>query len=245
MKRSDKLLLTFCLSVLCLYGVINLALYVRMRQGKIISDLKTDEGWITRYKGKAPALLSLQGNVNVRLIPSDTFYIQYHQEEGDKIHWGPAGTDSLSIEGGTIEINPHDFYQRYSDYPWVDVHANARTHIRLTGLLALVKGLNKAGPAEWNLQAVNTQLWIGETYGNETNKIDFEHYDSIQVQAINSKLILHRNAIIEKLAVQLNDSSEINDQEVSVNRMELHYAPLSKLNLTGANLDKLKTILCN
>lgn len=240
MKRSDKLLLSFFLSILCLYGLIHLALYNRWRQGKVIADLKTDEGWVTRYKGKAPALVFLQGNVNVRLLPSDTFFVEYPKDEGGKIHWGPEGADSLVIQGALTAMNPHDIFQRYGDYPWVDVHAGPHTRIRLNGLLALVKGLKNGGSAEWDIAADNTQLWIGETYGNETNNIAFEHFDSIRVQGRDVNLILHRNVIIGKLDVHLDDRSALKDQNATISQLGIHYTDQSRINLTGANLDKLR-----
>lgn len=240
MKKSDKILLFVFLSLLGLYALIHLSLYIRFKQGKIIKDLKTDEGWISRYKGQAPTLVSLEGNVNVRLLPSDSFYIEYHAEDSMKIKFSPLSADSLQIRGGGIDINPHEMFQRYSDFPWVDVHADMRTRIRMNGVLALVKGSKEAGHVQWDLQAINTQLWIGESYGNDADMHASEHYDSLQIQATNVKLELHRNAIIGKLDIRLDNQSELCDQHATISKPEIYYTEGSRVNLTGINLDKLR-----
>src|SRR5258708_34848727 len=139
MKTSNKLLLFFFLSVLGLYGAIHLALYARSKQGKMVTSPAQEEGWGIQYKGEAPSFLSLQGNVNVRLIPSDTFFIEFDKHESSKINCRRSGADSLLIQGESIPMNPHDIFQHYSDYPWIEIHAGPHTRIQLTNLLALLK----------------------------------------------------------------------------------------------------------
>jgi hypothetical protein len=241
MKTSDKLILFFSLSVLGLYGAAQLALYARSRQGEIVTNAPLEEGRITEYKGKAPAFLSLQGNVNVRLIPSDTFYIEYEREAKGKINCRPFGTDSLLVQGEDLSrMSPHRPFQGYSDFPWIEVHTGTHTRIRLTGVLAIVKGPTNSGRTDWDLQAINTQLWIGEAYGNETDFAAAELYDSVQVNATNTNIVLNRNAVIGQLTAQLDDQSEINDEHATIGKPAIHYTDRSKVNLTGINLNKLR-----
>src|SRR5258708_5418007 len=211
----------------------------------MVTSPAEEEGWGIKYKGEAPFFLSVQGNVNVRLIPSDTFFIEFDKHESSKINCRRSGADSLLIQGESIPMNPHDIFQHYSDYPWIEIHAGPHTRIQLTNLLALLKGPKIAGRADWNLQAINTQLWIGEAYGMAPDSTAAEFYDSVQVHARNTNLVLHRNAVIGKLNVQLDDQSELDDQHATIGQPEIHYTDRSRINLTGANLDKLKTILCN
>ncbi|HWK07772.1 MAG TPA: hypothetical protein VNS58_29270 [Puia sp.] len=240
MKTSDKLLLCFSLSALVLYGAVHLGLYARSRDSKAITRLRQAESWTVQYKGKAPASLSLQGNVNITLIPSDSFFIKYDNGDKGKIELRGSGTDSLSIRGGAFSMNPHDIFQRYSDYPWIEIHAGPQTLIRLNNLLALVKGPKITGRSDWNLEAINTQIWIGEGYGNENNFTAAEFYDHIQLNATNSNLVLHRNAVVGELNVQLDDQSELNDQHANIRQPEIHYTDGSRINLTGATLDRLR-----
>lgn len=240
MKTSDKLLLSFFLSILGLYGGMQLVLYARARDGRTTMAPKEEATWTVQYKGKVPSFLSVQGNVNVKLFPSDTFFIGYDKGDKGKIDLRESGADSLSIGGESIPMNPHDNFQRYSDYPWIEIHAGPHTRIQLTNLLALLKGPKIAGHADWDLQAVNTQLWIGEAYGNESNLTTTDYYDSVQVQATNSNLVLHWNAVIGKLNVQLDDKSELNDQHARIGQPEIHYTDRSGIKLSGINLDRLR-----
>src|SRR5258708_8626047 len=104
MKTSDKLLLFFFLSVLGLYGAIHLALYARSKQGKMVTSPAQEEGWGIQYKGDAPSFLSLQGNGNVRLIPSDTFFIEFDNNESSNINCRRSSAANLVMLGESIPM---------------------------------------------------------------------------------------------------------------------------------------------
>jgi len=240
MKTSDKILLGFCLAVLCIFSAAHLELYARFRQGKITTNREGSEGWIGLYHGKAPAVLFVGGNVNVTLVPSDSFFIDYEERARGQIGLQQPGNDSLIVMAADVDrVNPRGIFQNYSEFPWMAVHAGPHTRILLQDVLALVKGPNDRQAASWDLVAKNSQVWIGEAYG-DNNLCVRESYDSVQIDAKNSNLVLHRNSVIQSLFVQLDARSEVNDHHAVIGKPVIRYADSSNINMTGRNLDKLR-----
>jgi len=241
MKTSNKLLVLLFLSMMAFLGTIHLGLYSQLKNGHIINSLESTDERIRPYNGKAPSVVDLEGNINVNLIPSDTFYVEYQQTDAGHINCGPVNSDSLVVRGeGGIFMNPHATFHFYSDLPWVSVHMGRHTDIRLKGLLAFLKGTNKRDIGSIHIRATDTQLWLGESYGSNGTDYPPQYYDSVQVDAKNTNLVLHRNAVIEHFSARMNDLSEINDEQASINTFHLQYTPLTKISLKGVNLDKLR-----
>jgi len=239
MKTSDKLLLTLALLILGTFGAVHLTLYARMKAGHVLS-VHSQSGWRPAYKGKAPHLMILEGRINVKVMPSDSFLIEIQEEAEGKVSYHPAGKDSLVVKGDSIlSINPHSYFQQYNDRPWITVHAPPHTNIRLNGVLALLQGSSQPGKLDLHVQSIYSQLWLGETYGSTGTDYPTQYYDSVQVQAENSKLVLHQNATIHKLSVRLDELSEIIDQITTIDSIYIQHTPHSRINLTGDNLDKL------
>lgn len=239
MKTSNKLLLTLALLVLGVFGAVHLTLYARLKAGHIV-NVRSEAGWVPIYKGNAPRLIILEGDINFKVIPSDSFFIEIQEEARGKASCRPAGNDSLVVKGDSLfVINPHGIFQHYSDRPWVTVHAPSHTDIRLNGVLAFLQGSKQPGRRNLHVQAIYSQLWLGETYGLTGADYSTLYYDSVQVQAENCKLVMYQNATIHQLSVRLDDLSEINDQITTIDAIDIQHMPHSRINLTGANLDKL------
>ncbi len=238
MKTSNKLLLTLALLVLGVFGVVHLTLYARLKAGHIVS-VHSEAGWLPIYKGKAPRLVVLEGDINVKVIPSDSFLIQIQEDAHGKVSCRLM-EDSLIVKGDSLlVINPHGVFQQYSDRPWITVHAPPHTDIRLNGVLAFLQGSRQPGKLNLQVQATYSQLWLGETYGAGGTDYPNQYYDHVQVQAENCKLVLHQNAMIHKISIRLDELSEINDQITTIDSINIQHTPHSRINLTGANLDKL------
>jgi hypothetical protein len=239
MKTSNKLLLIFSLSVLAVFLGIHLTLYSQLRHGHIFNSRMTQDGWTRSYDGAAPAILVMEGNINVTLIPSDSFYLEVQEEFAGKVHCRLAG-DSLVVKGdGTFVANPHGFHGNYSDLPWVSVHMGHPALIRLRDVLALLRGYDKPGSFDTHITVTNAQLWIGESYGANGADYPSQYYDSLQVEGENADLVLHSNAHINHLAATLDARSEVNEQRAKLGTISIQYTPQTKINLTGLNLDKL------
>lgn len=240
MKTSDKLLLTLALLILGVFGVINLTLYARMKAGHI-KNMYSHDGWVRSYTGKAPSAITLRGNINVTLIPSDSFTVEAQEDAAGRIHCRLLQDSMIVYSDDTVPLNPHTWFQNFSDRPWVSVDIPAGVHlIRTEGQLALFRGSPKPGRLRLDIQAVNSQVWLGETYGLEGTSYPTFYYDSVYVQEMNSNLVIHPNAEIGRLSVHLDPQSEINDLKGKLGSIDLQYAPESKINMKGSTLDKLK-----
>jgi len=231
--------MTFALLILGVFGAVHLTLYARLKAGHITST-QAQTGWVRAYQGHPPALLMLEGDFNVTLTPADSFFVEVQEEAADKVGCRPLGQDSVIVKSDNFDTkNPHSYFQAYGDRPWITVHAPSHTAIRVKGMLALIRGGKQPGGVNLKIQAIDTQLWLGEFYGIDGEAYPTYYFDAVQVQAVNSKVVLHKNAVIDKLSVGLDSLSEISDQQTNIGTINLQYTPESKINLTGANLDKL------
>ena len=239
MKTSNKLLLIFFLFVLAGFGTIHLTLYSQLRHGHIFNSRPSLEGWTRAYVGAAPVVLVAEGNINVTLIPSDSFFVEVQEEFAGKVHCRSTA-DSVVVIGDTSFVSdPHRFFGNYNDLPWVSVHMGRHTGIRLRGVLALLGGNDKPGLINTHITATAAQLWVGESYGTHGAEYPSQYYDSLQVDAENTDLVLHSNAHIRHLTANLDARSEVNDLQAKLGTINIHYTPETKINLTGLNLDKL------
>jgi hypothetical protein len=180
----------------------------------------------------------VRGNINLTL-GSNRSAVVYVQEEV-KLRCHVTG-DSLIIEAdSSLSINPHSFYQNFSGLPWMSLDVPAGTSVRLEGQLALLQGAKQPGRPRLNVTAVNSQVWLGETYGMEGSGYPMQYFDSVQIQEINSNLIVHKNAAISGLSAHLDGQSEFTDYSGSLGALDLQYMPESKISIKGATLDQLK-----
>lgn len=237
MKTSNKLLLTLALLILGVFGAVHLTLYARLKAGHIVG-VHSRAGWLTVYEGRAPHLVVLEGDINVQVTPSDSFRVEIQQETASKVSCREM-KDSLLIKGDSfLVINPHGYTQQYNDRPWITVYAPAQTDIRLKGVQALLQGSRQPGKRNLHVQAIYSRLLLGG-YGAYGPDYFIQYYDSVQVQAENSNLVLDQNADIHQLSVRLDELSEINDQLTTIDSIYIQHTPHSKINVRGSTLDKL------
>jgi hypothetical protein len=265
MKTSDKLLLCFFLSAVGIFGVVHLTLYAMYRQGDFLSEKELEAERFFQYQGPAPACLSLQGNLLVRVIPSDSFSVEMEKgNTGPDQHGGsgmgtgkiflkgmaPGGSGSLSYrqEGDSLiisgnifpETDPGNQWQVYYNYPRVTVHAGQLKSIRLSGGMVILKGGERPDQFHTALLARKTLVWIGEFNENTDQKVSPDNFDSVSIDASNCKLVLHQNASIRQLTAQLKGESWIDDLKARVDRSSISCSPNSRISMTGANLKNLQ-----
>jgi hypothetical protein len=248
MKTSNKLLLIFFLSALGIFGAVHLALYAKYSTGDISVE-HADELQTIDTKGSAPAFLSLKGNLNVRIIASDTFSVEWTKQDGEKISKRLSG-DSLIISADmNVMRDPHNQWQQFDDFPWLTVHCGPLKKMQLSGVLALMKGGPSYGKLALAMWLTDTQLLMGEPddQGPDVQKIGLgketghprEFYDSIDIHSVNSNLIMNDNTVIHDLHMQLDDRSELHENNAEIDRPEIRYGDHSRITLSGANLRKL------
>jgi hypothetical protein len=261
MKTSDKLLLISFLSVLGLFGSVHLALYARYSHGDIITEKELRAERFIRYTVPAPLALSLEGGLNVRIIPSDTFSVEMEKAAvgGNGLEKGTVTVkgmneeslpelsyrlkgDTLIITGNsTRKVTMHDPWQiYYNNFPRVNVYTGNLKSIRLSGGMAVLKGETRPGLFNTSLSVENALLWIGESYDDNDKALPADALDSVSIWAVNSMLVPHRNAVLRKLNVKLDDRSEIDDQQAVIGRSAISYSAGARINMTGANLKNLQ-----
>jgi hypothetical protein len=240
MRTSNKLLLIFFLASLGFFVVVNLALRIKYDRGNILSLPDPDGEMVTQPTDRLPVTLSLHGNMNVRIIPSDTFSLQWEHRAGAKFRFNESG-DSLSItEEDPSDRDPHAPWQNFADHPWVFVYCGHLQHIQLSGLVALLRGTRSPGSFRIGLDISNTQLCLGEPDYDHNNSHPPEYYDSVVIHSVNGNLQLFRNTVARDLFVQLDDRSEIRDLGAQIDSPRIRYADSSQIHLTGRTLRKIK-----
>jgi len=203
--------------------------------------MHSHDGWTRSYEGRAPSKITIQGNINVTLIPSGSFNIEVQEDAAGKIHCQLSGDSMIVRSDDTLPLNAHTSFQNYSDRPWVSIDLTPDVDlVRVEGQLALFRGSSKPGNLHLEIQAVNSQVWLGETYGMEGALNPAYYYDSVHIEEVNSNLQIHQNAEIRRLSAHLDDQSEFNDFKGMSGRLHLQYAPGSKINIKGSTLDMLK-----
>lgn len=276
MKTSDKLLLTFFLLSLGVFGAVHLALYAEYRHGHILNARDLHEEQFVKYRMAAPQYLSLKGTLWVNIIPSDSFYVESqkeekHPEEGFFVRGKGATalkrTQLIRTEGDTLLItgeNEATIHRPFADYPFqlsvpvVNVYCRGLREIRVDHGQVILKGSEGGGGARGGgsgaaagglvtgrIVAENSTVSVGEYYNPPRPIEPEERFDSLDIVSRNSVVLLNMHSVIRSLHVRLDDSSELNDQNASVGRPEIDYSPDSRVNLTGANLKKVKIIPCN
>jgi hypothetical protein len=261
MKTSDKLLLTFLLVSLAVFGAVHLALYAEYKHGDILSVRDLHKEAFVKYRMPAPKYLSLNGTLWVNIIPSDSFYIEFpkneiHPEEGFFVKKKQAveRKQSYHLQGDTLLIDgdndviihrPFSDFRYRMDLPEINIYCRGLREVRVSNGQVLLRGVD-AGEAGGGLSATtrlvaeNSTLWIGEYKDPPEPGAPAERFDSLDIESRNSIVLLNAHSVIRSLHVRLDDNSELNDQQASVGIPEIDYSPNSRVNLTGGNLKKAR-----
>ena len=240
MRTSNRLLLIFFIGSLSFFVIVALALREKYNKGEIL-DLPDPEGEIVTYHpARLPSSLSLSGNLNVRIMPSDTFSLQWERREGIHIDFRESGDSLIIVEDTGYARDPNNRRQSFNYLPWVIVHCGPLQRLQLSGVLALLRGTRSPGGFRVGLDIYNTQLCLGDNPDDRRNHPPL-FYDSVQVQAVNSSLQLFRNTMARKLDIQLDDRSEIHDFGAQLDSPVLRCADSAQIHLTGRTLRRIET----
>jgi hypothetical protein len=261
MKTSDKLLLTFLLVFLAIFGAVNLALYAEYKHGDILTARDLHEEAFVKYRMPAPKYLSLSGTLWVNIIPSDSFYVEFQKKEMNleegffvKKKQAVVKTQSYRLQGDTLLIDGNNdvtIHRPFSDFRYrmdlseINIYCRGLREIRVNNGQVLLRG-GRAGEgagegglsATTRLVAENSTLWIGEYKDPPEPGTPAERFDSLDIESRNSIVLLNSHSVIRSLHMRLDDSSELNDQHASVGIPEIDYSHNSRVNLTGVNLKK-------
>lgn len=244
MKTSNKLLLSFLTVAIVLFVGVHLALYASYRHGNIRTESELDASRFNRFSLSTPGWLVLEGNLRVRIIPSDHFQIDL-DKTGRALGYRKDG-DTLIISGNKSRIkNPHGSWSDYWNLPLVNVYSPALKGIRVEdGYVSLTNRENFTGLAA-SLMLTDAQLWIGAFDPLKDTADKIEPFDSIRIDAKNSSIVVNRQSLVHKISVRLDDVSEITDRFSEIDTGWIDANRYSKIYMTAANFNKISVFLAS
>jgi hypothetical protein len=262
MKTSNKLLIALGLGILLGIGLIQAALYSNYRQGHIVSPNDMHAEKYARYDMAPPSCLSINGVMWVNVIPSDTFYVEFPKEnrptvEGKKVSTIPrfaneANSLSWRQSGDTLLITGNNnvaIHRPFADWFYRTNQAQVNVYCRGLKEIFLSNGqlyLHGTG-SQTNLPSAkihidSSTLWIGDYKEHDSEPAATEFFDSLDIRSLNSVFLINRSASIQKLQVQMDDRSELNDRQAQIDSLLVNYSSDSRVGLTGGNLKKAQLL---
>lgn len=267
MKTSDKLLLGFSLASLGMFGGIHLVLYAEYKSGNIAEEKELHNEQFNRFRMPQPRYLSLQGTIWVNILPSDSFYVEFPKKpiypadvffqrtknapDPALPHYQQKG-DTLTIMGNNNGVPIHRPFADpgyEASVPAINVYCRGLQEIDLLNGQVVLNGAGSASRlVTARLRLENSTLWFGDaiyyrgdylgTQNPNPAPEPRENFDSLEVEAVNSVVLLNRTADIRSLHIRLDKGSELNDQLGSVEHLTIGYSRDSRISLGGDNLKK-------
>jgi len=266
MKASNKWLLGFLIFafgfMLAIYGILS----SQYRKGNFVAAAQLHDERFVRQPLPAARVISVDGTIWVNLIPADSFAIELPRDNKDPddglfvdeprirvkkiggndqaINWRQSG-DTLFVTGNTrIPIHRpfSNFYYRRS-LPQVNILSPGFSDVQFNnGQLYFEGGADAAHGRRARLTVRNSTLWIGMQYDNH-RKDPREYFDSVDIDADNSQVLLNAPGMIHHLQATLTDSSWLSDQYATLDSAVIRTSPDSKAEFSGANLKRTQLII--
>ena len=258
MKTSDKILLISSLSSIGIFGLVHLALYAKYRRGDILMEKNLHAQQLAVHPIPAPRWLVVRGLLRTHIIPSDSFAIEFldGMDEVRRIRLKQAGGlfpekveepfyhregDTLFIEGDKGQEIDQQFasQMRPAPFPIVNVYCRGLELIEMEGGQITLVGGTRARPAGANLAIRNGVLWVGQ-YHSQADKDYPDLFDTVQVRASGSTVMLNNPVMVARLQANLTNHSLIDDRNIDIGQLALNCDSTSKVSFTGKNLQKLR-----
>lgn len=267
MKTSDKLLLGFSLASLGMFGGIHLVLYAEYKNGNILEEKELHNEQFNRFRMPQPRYLSLQGTIWVNILPSDSFYVEFPKKTkypGDGFFLRTKNEPDPALpryqqKGDTLTIissnNGAPVHHPFADPGYeasvlvINVYCRGLQEIDLRNGQVILRGAGSASRlVTARLRLENSTLWVGDAmydrgeYPGSQNPNPApgskENFDSLDVESLNSVILLNHIADIRSLNIRLDKGSEFNDQLGSVEQLTIGCSRDSRISLGGDNLKK-------
>ena len=266
MRTSNKWLLGFILAVvLFCFGTYGM-LYSEYRKGHFIPATELHKEEFISQRLPTPRVLSFDGTIWVNLIPADSFALElprinkdadaglFQNEPGVRIIKIPADNpaitwrqkdDTLFVTGNT-HIPIHRAYSSYyyrRQLPQVNILSPVFTQVLINNAQLYLQGTaapTTNGPTRITIR--NSTLWIGMQYENHQQD-PREFFDSLEIHADKSLVLLNAPATIHHLQTTLTDSSWISDQYARIDSSVIRSSPDSRIEFSGGNLKKNQLII--
>lgn len=212
MKLSDKLLILVVLAAFVIGGSAHLNLYSRYKKGKAVVS-----GMPAKKILPTPVHLSLSGFLDVTLIHSDTFFIEYSKpevystKEGEPHRTLERGDVIPRYKGDTMILSGLDTFHTSGANGPVEMAMTPKIYIHCPNIstisvdanvLSLTGDPDTAHAFSAHLVLRNVQLaqvWGHPLITNEFNRLSFE--------CNNSHVVLQNDTHVRQLQMQLDKTS--------------------------------------
>ena len=260
MRTSNKLILAFVVVVFGIFLAIHTVLHHKYVKGDFVAQEELWQENFVNHSLPKPRVIALNGTIWVNLIPADSFVLamprinkdpdagMFKYDEtfkskdkrgsDDAITWLQRG-DTLYVTG-TIRIpirRPFSewFYRRA--LPVVDIYASSFDNILLDHGQVCLRGVRSVGSRPAHLTVLNSTLWIGLQYTNSQHD-PVEAFDSLNIAASNSSIVVNSPARVRHFTAALKDSSVLTDQFSAIDSGTISASADSRIDLTGENLKR-------
>ena len=228
--------------VLFILAAIKLTLYAKYKQGDIISGKQLMAEQLTAYQTPIPKHLRIEGFQSVKIIPSDTFYFEAGKN-GNRLQEKPYSwhDDTLQIRGDlTITRNFMGYLDNQSGSWQIIVYCPVIEDIQLRNVDADITQNHHSGITHYNFSLDNARLSVGSN--DPDNSAPTGEFAGIRLHSIQSIITLAENAYIDTLSIWLDKKSSTRDNGAAVNTLMITCPEKASINLTAANIKKLKLI---
>src|SRR5579859_4461469 len=258
MKTSNKLILAFILAAFLVAFTIHAVLYTEYRKGHFVTKEKMHTEAFIRYNLPTPRVISIDGTIWVNLIPADHFALELPHKNEDpdagmfqptpafRLKGAPPSNQAVAFQQrgdtlfvfGNVSIPIHRPFSGFSyrrNLPQVNIYGSATGDLLLNhGQFYLQGAPYPAHAHSARLTISNSTLWIGMQYEN-LHHPPAEFFDSLDIQAVNSFIVLNTPAMIDHLTMELKDSSTINDRYSNLMHSIIRSTPDSRVEFPADN----------
>ena len=240
MKTSDKIILFSTLTALGALGGVQLLQYAQLQAGNILTEKSLNREDFVSTHLPQPARLILEGPMRAFLFPSDSFHLDIDINAVDALHYHQAG-DSLVIEGDKrLKKSPHQGWFDYTGFPTIHIYTSSLRDIRVNnGFVVLQNGEGRPG-INATLDLDSTQLWVGAYDPEKDSAYRTEPYDSITIRAVNSAVVLNRQAYVKALDLRLDDRSDIVDRYSRFDTAHIRGDKNTNIQIRGSSFSKIR-----
>jgi hypothetical protein len=240
MKTSDKIILFSTLTALGIFGGVQFLQFARFRAGDILTVKDLDREDFVSTTLPRPASLLLEGPMRAFVLPADSFHFSIDINEVAAFHYHQAG-DSLVIEGDKrLKKSPHQGWFDYMGFPTIHIYTPRLKNIRVNnGFVVLQNDEGRAGISV-ALDLDSSQIWVGAYNADRDSVVQTEPYDSITIHAVNSAVILNRQAQVKALDLWLDDRSDIVDRWSRLDTAHIRGEKNTYIQIRGRSLSKIR-----
>lgn len=259
MKKSNKLLLYTALIPLVLLGLIHLSLYARYKAGKIVTGRQLHKEQYERKEFPSPLVLLVKGVDNIRVIPSDSFAVEYNknfiEERAEVIREDAQASSDLPAlhyyqKGDTLEITGYDTLsmkrnpdqKEIATFPGIVLYCRYIRTMDFEGATVTIQQDKRPALTPAGLLIIkNGTCTLGSPENDIPGSASY-NYGGLRMESVNSSIFLNPTAVIRDLQLKMDSTSYIDDHAARIGSLSIRCSDRSQVNLQGANLSNLKII---